>query len=66
MYNFLFRLKCIKKDSLQKCFYRVLKDFNFNSINSIDFNLIKAFLTFLTFGDGFKSIVLSCYKGFTI
>ena len=66
MYNFLFKLKYIKKNSLQKCFYRTLKDFNFNSINLINFNLIKVFFTFLTFKNDFKSIILSYYKGSAI
>ena len=66
VYNFFFKLKCIKKDSLQKCSYKVLKDFNFNSVNLISFNLIKTFLTFLTFKNGFKNIILSYYKGSAI
>ena len=66
IYNFLFKLKYIKKNSLQKCSCKVLKDFNFNNINLISFNLIKAFFTFLIFENDFKSIILSYYKGSTI
>ena len=66
IYNFLFKLKYIKKDNLQKCSYKTLKDFNFNSINLIGFNLIKVFFTFLTFKNDFKSIILSYYKGLII